>query len=116
MTATDRTKSTPLIDKIFDEIKEFEKLMRKYSDYGAADSEPDGVFQRLLDSAIAGNGPAIPRTGEGWDLFASQMDCEPAAHAMHDHALKIVQLIESCPIREMPILKSRLKDYCWRLY
>lgn len=116
MTDVAKLKSTPLIDKIFAEIKGFEELMRTYRDYGAADSEPDGVFQRLLDSAIAGNGPAIPRTGTGWDLYASQMDCEPAAHALHDHALKIVQLIESCPIREMPILKSRLKDYCWRLY
>ena len=105
-----------LVDQIFNEIKQFEKLQSTYRDYGARDTEPDGVFQRVLDRAINGEGPAIPRTGQGWDLYTQSMDCEPAAHALHDQALKIVQLIESCPIRELVTLKGRLHDYCWRIY
>jgi hypothetical protein len=104
------------IDAIFAEIKAFEELCSKHRDYGARDSEPDGVFQRLVDAAVQGKGPAVPRTGEGWDLYAHSMDCAVPAEEMHDQALKVVRLIEECPIRELTQLKSRLRDYCWRLY
>lgn len=105
-----------LINNIFHEIKQFEKLQSKFKEYGAYDTEPDGVFQRLLDRAINGDGPAIPRTGEGWELYSFSMDCEVPAKELHDQALKIVQLIESCPIREIANLKRRLNDYCWRIH
>lgn len=112
-----KTASQPaLVEQIFAEIKQFETLQSTYRDYGAYDSEPDGVFQRLLSRAIAGEGPSVPRTGQGWDLYSHSMDCEKAAHALHDQALKIVQLIESCPIREIATLKGRLRDYCWRVH
>lgn len=115
-TSTQNENSTSRIDAIFKEIKAFEELASKHRDYGANDSEPDGVFQRLLDAAVHGKGPAVPRTGEGWDLYAHSMDCTVAANDLHDQALKIVRLIEDCPIREISQLKSRLRDYCWRLY
>lgn len=105
-----------LINEIFHEIKQFEKLQSKFRDYGANDTEPDGVFQNLLDKAINGHGPAIPRTGAGWDLYDSSMDCEAPARELHDQALKIVQMIESCPIRELAALKQRLNQYCWRIH
>lgn len=105
-----------LVEQIFAEIKQFGAVQATYRDYGAYDSEPDGVFQRLLDRAVKGEGPAVPRTGQGWDLYSHSMDCEKAAHALHDQALKIVQLIESCPIRDLGALKGRLRDYCWRVH
>jgi hypothetical protein len=111
------TAATPeIVDQIFQEIKQFETLQVVYRDYGARDTEPDGVFHRLLDHAVNGEGPAVPRTGQGWDLYSHSMDCEKAAHALHDQARKIVQLIESCPIRTLSELKKRLNDYCWRVH
>ena len=115
-TTTENNVQQPRIQEIINEIKNFEQVQSKYKSFGAYDTEPDGVFQRLLDRAVKGEGPAIPRTGEGWDLYASSMDCTEAAQALHDQALKIVRLIEDCPIRELDHLKSRLRDYCWRLY
>jgi len=113
---TNTTATPAIVEQIFQEIKQFEALQVTYRDYGARDTEPDGVFHYLLDKAIEGDGPAVPRTGRGWDLYSQSMDCEKAAHALHDQALKIVQLIESCPIREVAVLKKRLNDYCWRIH
>jgi hypothetical protein len=111
------TAATPaIVDQIFQEIKQFEALQVVYREYGARDTEPDGVFQRLLDKAVEGASPAVPSTGRGWDLYSQSMDCEKAAHALHDQACKIIQLIESCPIRTLSELKKRLNDYCWRVY
>ena len=105
-----------MVDTVFEEIKKFEETQRKYKEYGAGDSEPDGVFQRVLDAAIKGSGPAIPRTGNGWDLYDHSMDCSEAANALHDQALAVVRAIENCPIRDLGQLRERLKKYCWRLY
>lgn len=116
MKNAEKTAPIPKIDEVFAEIKAFEALQSKYQKFGANDTEPDGVFQRLVDNAIKGKGPAIPRTGEGWDLYANSMDCTEAAAALHDQALKVVRAIEACPIRELGRLKEKLEDYCWRLY
>lgn len=105
-----------LIEQIFREIKKFEELCSELRDYGARDSEPDGVFQRLVNAASLGEQPAIPRSGRGWELYTQSMDCEPAAERMHDQALKVVRLIEACTIKDLDQLRGRIKDYCWRLY
>jgi hypothetical protein len=97
-------------------IKEFEQIQSKYRSFGANDTEPDGVFQSLLDAAVHGKGPAIPRTGAGWDLYTSSMDCTEAANAMHDAALVVVRNIEATPIRDIAIVKEYLRNYCWRIY
>lgn len=104
------------IDQVFAAIKEFEQTQRKHIASGASDTEPDGVFQQLIDQAARGEGPAVPRTGRGWELLTLSGDCEPAAKDLHDAALKVVQLIESCTIQEAQPLQKRLRDYCWRLY
>lgn len=116
MNDTTAPRASVLVNEIFDEIGSFEKLQIKYKNYGAYDTEPDGVFQRLIDRAIKGEGPSVPRTGDAWELYAGSMDCTEAANALHDQALKIVQMIESCPIRDISLLRGRLQDYCWRIY
>ena len=104
------------MDQIFQEIKKFEELCSELKDYGARDSEPDGVFQRVINAASLGEQPSVPRSGRGWDLFTQSMDCEDAANKMHDQALKVVRLIEACPVKDFERLRARIKDYCWRLY
>lgn len=111
-----KKKETTLVDRIFEEIKAFEDLCSTLRDYGARDSEPDGIFQRLIDAASKGKKPNVPRDGHGWDLFTHSMDCSPAADQMHDQALKIVRLIETCPVRDVESLRQRIEKYCWRIY
>jgi hypothetical protein len=116
LSKTSEKPATTLIDQIFQEIKNFEALCSTLKDYGARDSEPDGVFQRIVNSASMGGQPSIPRSGQGWELLTHSMDCEAAAEKMHDHALKVVRLIETCPVKDFERLRHRIKDYCWRLY
>jgi hypothetical protein len=88
----------------------------KYKEFGAYDTEPDGVFQWLVDQAVKGLKPDIPRTGARWDLYDSSMDCTEAARALHDQALNVITAIEECPVRDLDLLRSKLQEYCWRLY
>ena len=105
-----------MLETVSDAIKNFEETQKKYREYGAYDSEPDSIFQRLIDAAVKGKGPAIPRDAAGWELYTSTMDCTEAANALHDHALAVVRAIESCPIRDLETLRAHVHKYCWRLY
>jgi hypothetical protein len=116
LSKTSEKPATNQIEQIFQEIKKFEALCTELADFGARDSEPDGVFQRLINSASLGERPEIPRCGLGWELFASSMNCEAAAEKMHDQALKVVRLVESCTVKDFDLLRQRIKNYCWRLY
>jgi hypothetical protein len=113
---TTETKSAEIVEQVFAAIAEFEKTQTRHKDVGARDTEPDGVFQLLIDRAARGDGPPVPRTGQGWDLYTQSCDCEQAAKDLHDAALKVVQLIESCKIQDLQLLRGRLKEYCWRVY
>ena len=108
-------KGVPL-DVIKAGIKEFENTQSKYREFGANDTEPDGVFQGLLDDAIHGKAPHVPRTATTWELYASSMDCSEAAGALHDAALAVVQAIEATPISDLAVVKEYLRGYCWRIY
>lgn len=105
-----------ILDQVKESVKEFEATQTKYRDFGAADSEPDGVWQRLLDRAIKGEAPSPPRTGDGWDLYVSSMGCAEAAQALFTAALKTIQLIESCPVRDLARLQEFIEKHCWRIY
>lgn len=95
-------------------IKHFAATQAKYSDYGARDSEPDGVFQGILWKVLNGKDAEIPQTGDGWDLYDSSMDCAEAASALHLAALGAVQAIYACTMRESTELRKYLEDVCWR--
>jgi len=108
--------TTQPIKLVFDEIKKFEAVQSKYKSFGAYDTEPDGIFQWLIDQAVQGLKPDIPRTGSKWDLYDSSMDCTETASALHDQALAVVRAIENCPVRDLDLLQAKLQEYCWRLY
>lgn len=102
------------VQGVKDAIKNFEATQAKYRDYGAHDSEPDGVFQGILWKVLNGEDAKIPQTGDGWDLYANSMDCTEAASALHLAALGVVQAIFACTMRESKELRKYLEDYCWR--
>lgn len=97
-------------------IKEFETTQSKYRKFGANDTEPDRVFQSLLDAAVHGKAPNVPRTGDSWQLYTRSMDCSIAAQALHDAALVVVQNIEATPIKDLELVREYLRGYCWRIY
>ena len=104
------------LEKIKAKIKEFENVQRQYREFGAYDTEPDSVFQGILDDAIKGKAPHVPRTATTWELYTSSMDCSAASVAFHDAALAVVTAIEAAPIRDLEVIKEYLRGVCWRIY
>lgn len=97
-------------------IADFEACCSKHKKYGANDTEPDTVFQILIDRASRGEQPEIPRRPSGWELlYRDDPDCGRAAVELHNAAWSVVEAIEACPVRDMNTLRETLKDYCWRL-
>jgi hypothetical protein len=95
-------------------VKHFESIQVMYREYGALDTEPDGVFQRILWDVINDKDTSIPMSGDGWELYASSMDCTKAADALHLAAVGAVQAIFACRISDRRTVREYLKDYCWR--
>jgi len=97
-------------------IAVFEKCCAKHKKYGASDTEPDTVFQVLINRASRGMQPEVPRTPSGWELLhGSDPGCGRAAMALHHAACNVVDAIETCPVREINDLRDLIRDYCWRL-
>ena len=97
-------------------IKEFENAQQKYRSFGASDTEPDGIFQSLLDKAVHGKNPNVPLTGNDWELYASSMDCAEAAKALHDAAQMVVTIIGATPVKDLAAVEEYLREVCWRIY
>lgn len=95
-------------------IKRFEELQGKYAKYGAADTEPDGVFQTLLANAVIGNPVKVPQTVDGWDLYRKS-ESEQAAAQLAEVASDCVKLIENTPVKEFQPVKDFIQGYCWRV-
>ncbi|MGO9110430.1 MAG: hypothetical protein ACLP9L_14500 [Thermoguttaceae bacterium] len=100
------------LDEIKAGIQEFEKLQDRYARFGAADTEPSGVFQSLFVRAVRGERPVVPMTGEGWELYTLSMDCSEPAQALAAQAQKVVDLIESCPSGEFHEIQHFLRNHC----
>ncbi len=98
-------------------IQKMEKTMTKYAEFGASDSEPDGIFQVLLVKAMNGEKVVPPKSGDGWDLFTnSDLDCREAAKELYLKSSVAVVMISAMPIGELEPLREFLRDYCWRYY
>jgi hypothetical protein len=97
-------------------ISKFEATQAKYRAFGAGDTEPDGVFQQIIVDAFEGKEPAVPRSGAGWQLYDSSMDCREAAAALATAACAVVDVIENAQMRDYGAMKKFIEDYCWRIY
>jgi hypothetical protein len=95
-------------------IKKMEDTMTKYAEFGASDSEPDGIWQGLLVRAMTGETVVPPKSGEGWDLFTHSMDCREAAKELYLKSSVAVVMISAMPIGELEPLREFLQGYCWR--
>lgn len=98
-------------------VGKFEKAQNSYRRYGAADTEPDGVFQSLLVQASAGKKPDVPKDVRSWQLYSEMSGNGLAAAALHRAALKCVSFLadmDKLPYGEAKQVVSYVTDYCWR--
>jgi hypothetical protein len=101
--------------KLNELIAAFEKTQQKYRSFGAIDTEPDRIFQRLLCDAVNGETPWIPRTADAWELYANSMNCDEATAALEKAARAVVDAIEAVPLKSAEPIRKRIKEYCWRM-
>lgn len=101
-----------MLEKLKILIKEFEELQKKNSSFGAFDSEPDWVFQKLIRKAFEEGVAKVPTTGYGWDLYISSMDCEEAAKQLHNKATEVVDVVIQG--RNDKQVRDFVHEYCWR--
>ena len=101
-----------MLDKLKNLVKEFEKVQSKYSDFGAYDSEPDWVFQRVIRKAFEKGEVDIPTDGYEWELYTASMDCEEAAKELHDKATEVANFVVQ--VRDDENVHKFIDEYCWR--
>ena len=98
------------------EIKKFEALQSKYSEYGTYDSEPDREFQRTLIRAVKGEeGEIWPNNAGDWELYTCSMNCNKAGKALSDQTEKIVGIIRELKVLELAPVTTWVRGYCWRI-
>ena len=99
-----------MLELIKNRIVQFEKLQDELSNFGARDTEPDGIFQEQLVRAVLGKSVKVPTGTRSWELYSGS-GSGSASKRLHDACQGIVDLIQSCPNKE---IKEYLKEYCWR--
>lgn len=104
------------IQTVRQKIIDFEAAQSALRDYGAQDTEPDAIFQRLLDDIAKGAAPKIPRTAEDWELYTTLPGSVVAARVLCMIATELAIEIENLPMRYKKDLEELVRKTCWRLY
>jgi hypothetical protein len=109
-TKTDHSK----VEELKQIVTDMDALMSELSKFGAADSEPDGVFQSLLMQAIRGKDPKVPTTADGWELY-SMHGAGGAARRLASKARQAVTFIGKLSVKDIKPVEEYLTDLCWRV-
>lgn len=102
------------VDKLKAAVKAVEAAQAKYSEFGARDTEPDGVFQYTLARAINGNEVVMPISSRDWQLYSDVKGCIAAARALTSACRKAVKIILGAKLKDSAAVRAYLLDYCWR--
>lgn len=76
----------------FDEaLLKFRATQESWARYGAWDTEPRWVFERLIDDLYAGLDVTVPTTVRGWQLYSDMRGSGLAAAALTRAAKRAVE-------------------------
>lgn len=87
-------------------------VMGRYAEFGARDTEPDGVYQQaLVDQLVRvangdGKGPVVPRSARGWQLYTSMNGCGKAAKEIGQATTRV------CRAMRAAIADGHWRDVC----
>lgn len=102
------------VDKLKVAVKAFEAAQAKYAEFGARDTEPDGVFQHTLARVVNGDEVIMPTSSRDWQLFVDIKGCGVAARALTSACRRAVNIILGAKIKDSVAVRAYLLDYCWR--
>jgi len=103
-----------MTQELKDAVKAWEKLSMENSNFGAADTEPDGVFQRCLRRTLNGEDCKIPASASDWQLYSGMAGSAKAARDLTRALRSCMQVINKTPHGQMDSVRKYLEDYIWR--
>ena len=107
--------TSPHVAAVRQAVKDFEAIQSSLREFGAQDTEPDGMFQSRVSRASRGLRPGPPQGVVGWELF-HMPGADGAARKLTAACAAVINAIEACPISEQAELQGYVSDYCWRVY
>jgi hypothetical protein len=103
---------TEIIDM---EHQKMRQLQRRFSKYGASDTEPDWHYQYAIKKAIMVGAYFDGLTSSGWELYSGEKGVEKAAAALNNHTADMVKFILDTPISELKSLRDWADLNLWRV-
>ena len=85
---------------------EFEKVMEKYSDFGACDTEPRFHYENALYCMIVKEETKIPDSADRWELYSSMTGVGKASKEMTSKLKTLVKRIPNAPFTEVKEVQS----------
>ena len=95
-------------------LSSFDRVTAYYADNGAADTEPDRVFQDTLYRHYKRDDYKVPRTPDDWELYHGTRHVDQAARALTDCLLNCISKINDCSTAMVPVLPL-IEDHLWRI-
>jgi hypothetical protein len=86
-----------------------------YYEFGAGDSEPDGVIQEAVWNVWHGRPHGLRECPRYWELYVSSCDpddLECVAIRLVKNALPIMEFLEC--VEHTPEMEKAVYEYCWR--
>lgn len=97
-------------------IREFNETQMKYRDFGALDTEPDGIFQSCLQRHYEGRDYHMPISAHDWDLYSTVKGAGNAARALTSKLKKCLTVLDRITIKEQKEVREMLESELWRVY
>lgn len=108
-------KSSKSLEKVKAAVDKWEQLSFKYSSFGAADTEPDGVFQRCLYNKMEGYPVTVPKTASDWQLYTGEKGVGAVARSLTAALNQCLKIIGAVTVDDMDEVRSYLNDTLWRV-
>lgn len=104
------------IIKKFEELIgiEWRKLVTRWYDFGAADTEPDLKFQWSIKQILLETNKKLPESAEDWELFTTMPFSIDVAKFLTEHLNKVAKFIKENP-DEYYVFLCHAQSALWRI-
>jgi len=79
----------------------------KYSNKGAADTEPQCVLYSVIHRYMKEGKNVLPLSAEQWQLYTCSTPCKRAANALNKATQNLLKVLDSCSYRGI----QKISDY-----
>ena len=97
-----------------DAVKAWEEASHANASLGAADTEPDGVFQWCLRQTLQGKEVEVPKSASAWQLYTGMAGSAKAARELTKHLKRCIRIINKTPHGQFNEVREYLESYIWR--